>query len=231
MGCAVFSRVAFAAAVCVASVVIGPGEAKAATVGVAVDAVGSSTAVPATLVDKPALGGLAIRYFIPLGSSGLCTFGVGGCGLTADSGSGGEQMDMILLFSPVSTTSPSELTIRFEDLDLDGANDPSGFVETLDLFKGDSATPFASFTNIADMFASGDSNLQTVVVPLGTLVSDPFWARLRVAADSSFYGKNTAEYLRATVASAPLPAALPLFATGLALIGLAGWRRRRAAAA
>ena len=32
-------------------------------------------------------------------------------------------------------------------------------------------------------------------------------------------------------ASAPLPAALPLFATGLGALGLLGWRRKRKAAA
>jgi hypothetical protein len=36
--------------------------------------------------------------------------------------------------------------------------------------------------------------------------------------------------ITATVATTPLPAALPLFATGLGAIGVLGWRRRRKAA-
>jgi hypothetical protein len=35
----------------------------------------------------------------------------------------------------------------------------------------------------------------------------------------------------ATIATTPLPAALPLFATGLGALGLLGWRRKRKAAA
>ncbi len=35
----------------------------------------------------------------------------------------------------------------------------------------------------------------------------------------------------ASVATTPLPAALPLFATGLGLMGLLGWRRKRKASA
>jgi hypothetical protein len=34
-----------------------------------------------------------------------------------------------------------------------------------------------------------------------------------------------------SVAPVPVPAALPLFATGLGLLGFAGWRRKRKAAA
>jgi hypothetical protein len=37
--------------------------------------------------------------------------------------------------------------------------------------------------------------------------------------------------MASSVAPVPLPAALPLFGTGIALLGLLGWRRRRAAAA
>ena len=146
-------------------------------------------------------------------------------GTSADTGSGGQKMDMFLLFDPVSTAQASILTIKFEDLDLAGANDPVGFVERMDLY--DSNGLIASFDDIGDTYASGNGDLQMVQVPLGTLASSPFWAQLRFSAKYTGWGRNTAEYLRATIAPVPLPAALPLFGAGLTLMGIAGWRRSR----
>jgi hypothetical protein len=42
--------------------------------------------------------------------------------------------------------------------------------------------------------------------------------------------ENVAFELTGTVAATPLPAALPLFTTGLGVVGLFGWRRKRKAA-
>lgn len=42
---------------------------------------------------------------------------------------------------------------------------------------------------------------------------------------------GTSDFTLFTVANTPLPAALPLFATGLGAIGLLGWRRKRKASA
>jgi hypothetical protein len=44
------------------------------------------------------------------------------------------------------------------------------------------------------------------------------------------YGMET-EFFSPGVATTPLPAALPLFATGLGAMGLLGWRRKRKSAA
>ena len=43
-------------------------------------------------------------------------------------------------------------------------------------------------------------------------------------------GSNAFEYANLTVSAVPLPAALPLYGAGLALIGFIGWRKRRKAA-
>jgi hypothetical protein len=52
---------------------------------------------------------------------------------------------------------------------------------------------------------------------IGTFVGD----------DEQFHGADFGSFL---VATTPLPAALPLFATGLGALGLLGWRRKRKAA-
>ena len=53
---------------------------------------------------------------------------------------------------------------------------------------------------------------------------------LGVGALVSFLSLSPANPI-ATLATTPLPATLPLFATGLAALGLLGWRRKRKAAA
>lgn len=44
-------------------------------------------------------------------------------------------------------------------------------------------------------------------------------------------GTNAFEYANMTVSAVPLPAALPLYGAGLAVLGFIGWRKRRKAAA
>jgi hypothetical protein len=44
-------------------------------------------------------------------------------------------------------------------------------------------------------------------------------------------GENPVDFVLTEVATTPLPAALPLFATGLGALGLLGWRRKKKAAA
>ena len=208
---------------------------KASTIGVAVDGVAGNP-VGNTLVFRPALGGNAIRYFIPLnGSSGI--FGAGGTGdngfgQVSDSGSGGGVLSMFLEFTPVSTSSASVLNVHFEDLDLAGVNDPFGFLEKVDVLDsfGTSLTG-GPITNIASLFVTGNNLTQVLTLGLGVLAADPFYLRLDFTSQYIGYGTNTAEYLIAKVSPVPLPAALPLFGAGLGLLALLGWRRKRSAAA
>jgi len=44
------------------------------------------------------------------------------------------------------------------------------------------------------------------------------------------YDKNAFEYANIQVSAVPLPAALPLYGAGMALMGFLGWRKRKAAA-
>ena len=106
--------------------------ASAATTGIVVSGIGSTTQIglhPASNAGPDGgnlLGAGGIEYYIPL-SGGNGTYGVSNYGLNADFGNGGPTEKMFLYFSPVSGN--SVLTIKFQDLDLVGANDPSGFFE------------------------------------------------------------------------------------------------------
>ena len=75
------------------------------------------------------------------------------------------------------------------------------------------ATGSADFLNSLDFPLIGIFNL-----PVGFTVNDP----------DMFIVNN--DFLAPTAAT-PLPAALPLFATGLGGLGLLGWRRKRKAQA
>ncbi len=218
----------------------GSATALTTTTGVAVDSVGSSTQVGTTVTrsaPSPLAGfGPAIKYFIPLGDSNG-TYGVSGFGLSSDYGNGGGKLSMILRFDPVNI-GPANLLIRFEDLDLAGANDPFGFFETLRVFNSANVALTPLITSINDPGVSGDANGQTLSLALNVL-SNPLFLVLKFKANFGYnYGHNTAEYLIATITSpdggvgeVPLPPAALLFGSVLAGGGLfARYRRKRATA-
>ena len=207
---------------------------QAGTIGVAVDGVNGAL-VGNTLVNRPSLGGDAIEYFIPLngvsdvyGNGG--TTNNNGFGQVSDSGYGGGTLSMFLMFTPVSTTTPSQLNIRFEDLDLMGVNSPSYFLETINVLDaGGSSIVNGPITDIGGL-VTGNSTSQLLSLALGVVATNPFFLQLEFTADFTDYwrkGTNTPEYLIAEVTPVPLPAALPLFAGSIGLIGFLGWRRKR----
>jgi len=214
-----------------ASVAFG-GAAAASTIGVAVESLTSSTQVGLT-ENRPLLGGNAIKYFIPLSTSGTCVYGMG-CGTRSDRGSGGRRMSMFLRFDPVSTLGPSTLNIYFEDLDLRGANDPLGFFESLRIFKADGDPLTGLINDIADAGVSGDYDTQQLLsFDLGVLPESVFYAEFRFKASytdkhgNPKWGRNTPEYLIAEVISAvPLPAAGLLLLGALGGLGVVRRRRR-----
>jgi len=219
-------------AFCVAALVatIGVSAASASTVGVTVSANGSNTVVGVTAAPGAGpdggnqLGATAVQYYITLGNANG-TYGVGGFGLSSDTGNGGGTESMFLKFSPVSGN--SVLTVRFQDLDLNHANDPAGFLESLRVYTGGGTALTPLITDIGGL-VTGNSSEQVLKLALG-VVNDPLWLRLDFRASSTFDGRNTAEYLVATVDPVPLPGALPLFVTGLGALGLLNWRRKRKA--
>jgi hypothetical protein len=203
------------------------GSAFAATIGVAVDAIGSSTTVGTTVVNPGGLTGTAIEYFIPLTTPGTCTYGVD-CGTSSDTGSGGTAMSMFLKFTPIDTLTPAKLVVDFDDLDLIGAADTVSFFETFQVYNSLGGALTSLITDITDPGMSGNTSTQQFNLDLG-LISDPFWLEFVFTSASRTSGTNTPEYLIATIVPSPvpLPAALPLFFSALTGLGVVGWRRRR----
>ena len=209
--------------------------------GVAVQADGSALPNPVVIEDSPLGISNALRYFIPLTSGGTCVFGVD-CGTSSDSGTGGTLMSMFLAFTPVTPGVGGTLSILFDDLDLINANDPSNFLEevtvksggteiiSIDTFDGVIVTD----TTVPNGPGNPADNITQLVLTLdpSLVAADPLILELVFSA-SSTGGKNTAEHLLALFDQAggatpvPLPGALPLFAGGLGLMGLMGWRRKR----
>ena len=137
---------------------------------------------------------------------------------------------MNLAFKPVSTIQPSTLNTVFEDLDLNGVEDPPDFLESIQVFGFDGSlvalTPL--ITDISSLLVVGNADTQQLLsLNLGVLGSSPYWVQLAFKADSPFNGTNTAEYLQAEISAVPVPAALPLFLVALAGLGLFGRRRQR----
>ena len=222
------------------------GTAMAAPItGVAVQ--GDGSALPNSVVIENSPLGIpdAIKYFIPLTTAAdvaTCVFGVN-CGTSSDSGTGGTLMSMFLSFTPVTPGVSGTLSVLFDDLDLINANDPVGFLEEVTVKSG--GTEIISIdtfdgsiiTSPNDPGNPGD-NITELVLALDAsdVAADPLILELVFSASSSG-GKNTPEHLLALfdqaggVTAVPLPAALPLFAGGLGIMGLMGWRRKRKAAA
>ncbi len=218
-----FIKLAATAVVAAAALMAAPA-ANAGIIGVTVDPDDNSI-VGETEV-RPALGGEAIRYFIPLGDdSGVYGVDDGGdFGLEADNGNGGGTLSMYILFDGVNVGSDYVLDIMFEDLDLVNANDPNGFFESLEVLSADGLTSLTGLiTDISNPLVAGDASTQQLLsVFLGTILSEAFVIRLDFVADFSSRGTNTAEFLIAEIKEVPIPGALPLFLAGIAGLGFAG---------
>ena len=60
---------------------------------------------------------------------------------------------------------------------------------------------------------------------IATILTDGLFDEIRFLS-----GSNAFEYANVAVSAVPLPAALPLYGAGMALMGFLGWRKRKAAA-
>lgn len=206
--------------------------------GVAVDQIGADLDnLPSNFITSNAnrpIGDNAIEYFIPL-TTADGTYGVDGFGTQQDSGFGGGILSMILAFQPITPNVDGVLEIIFEDLDLIGSRDTGNFLETIEIFNqsGDSLLK----TDTTNAIITGDADTQMLSLALGILNDDAlantYYVQLDFSAKLEGWRKgwNTPEYLIAsihqTVPGVPLPAALPLFGTGLAVMGFIGWHRKR----
>jgi len=195
-------------------------------VGAAVDNFTDQNSVGSTEY-RSALGGEAIKYFIPLEGSD-CTYGVAGCGTSSDYGNGGPVLSMNLMFSSLQQAA-STLYVNFEDLDLEDANDPYGFFESVQVFNENGDAITGLITNIADASVSGNADTQQLMsLNLGVLMDTMYFATLNFSAEYYRNGRNTPEYLIATIeqTTVPEPTVAGLLAIGLMGIGAARKRKR-----
>lgn len=225
------------------------GVASAATFGIAVNpndgspigfastAPGDSARTELSTIANSTIPGLgaaasdAIRYFNPVDPNTVdCTFGIGTCGVQADTGGGGAPgvMSMFIDFTNVDGGN-SFLNIFFEDLDIIGANDPAGFFEVVTIFDTDDNEIFS----VSDVSATGVSGTaatqQLATIPLGILNPGQD-LRLRFDFSSSFDGSgtNTDEYLIPVITAVPVPLPASFWFMALAVGGLVTLRRARA---
>ncbi len=217
-----------AAALGAAMLFTAPG-ASAGVIGVTVDP-GDNSSIGQTEF-RAALGGEAVKYFIPLGdTSGV--YGVdngGNFGLVADSGNGGGTLSMYLLFEPINVGAQYVLNVLFEDLDLETANDPFGFFESVEVLSADGLTSLSGgvITTIGGLINGDASTQQLLSLFLGVLTENPFLVRLDFNASFISNGSNTAEYLIAEISEVPTPAAVWLFFAGIAGLSFAGRGKSR----
>jgi hypothetical protein len=89
----------------------------------------------------------------------------------------------------------------------------------------DSAT-FGLTGDVTGTFTGGDHTTHSFI--LDFYDSSLTWAFANYDSSGTRVGGDLGNY---TVTATPLPAALPLFATGVGALSLLGWRKRRKAAA
>ena len=205
--------------------------------------------VRAPNVNGNTLGVPAIEYFIPL-SGGSGTFGAGpsscagGRGTCSDVGNGSSTstMTMWLKFSNAGFGTGT-LTVLFQDLDLINVNDPTRFLESLNVLREDGTSLTGGFiTDISSALVDGDANSQTLLIAGILLDDDPLYLQLQFRACQRNNvgtncdgrdGRNTAEFLHAEISTSPvpLPPAVLLFGTALVGMGILGRRRKKAGVA
>ena len=107
----------------------------------------------------------------------------------------------------------------------------SGSPASTPLKVGGSPDPLTGLTNLDNLLTSTSSTGNSVLNTLtaGNLGAGTYYLRLFgvIAGNSDINSHLTA--LTGSVTATPIPAALPLFISGLGLVGFVGWRRRAAA--
>ena len=97
-------------------------------------------------------------------------------------------------------------------------------------------TVFSGTNGLVVTFTDADGTLQTLFVPINVNGGAEYFGFTDTAGFSSVtftnttndaWGMDNVQFNVSSVAPVPLPATLPLFATGVGALGLLGWRRKR----
>lgn len=255
--------------------------------GYAVGGIGQTSEVGMTTyrdLDGDGTSEEVIKYYIPLSESQSGTYDVTQvgwsywsgpkyAGMQSDSSTAANPsgwLDMYLRFAPVEEPGPHFMRFFFEDLDLDGVNDPANFLEDITIYDADnnvlgyfdtggnytSRDPLEPPYTAGDYSVESTNDYQKITLFNVEVPNDDFYVKLHFSADyervyttcrswgwghNSCYNycnqyfdkiKNTPEYLRAEIEAwppelVPVPAAMPLFLSGLAALGFVGGRRRK----
>jgi hypothetical protein len=126
---------------------------------------------------------------------------------------GGDQDDNINGTNILKLTFSSPITLTGVATLFDSAHGPFGNGSPTN-----GTTGFFLLDGVKTSFSSANDNLLSITGTVFTFEED-------TSSDPTFY-VSALDY-----SATPLPAAFPLFATGLGAIGLLGWRRKRKAAA
>ena len=105
----------------------------------------------------------------------------------------------------------------------------SGVATTVPTFGGfPLGVTSGTYHNVLDMTSSSSYNPAFITGSGGTVASAEaaLFAGI-IAGDAYLHIHTTSSEIRGLLAPVPLPATLPLFATGLAGLGLFGWRRKK----
>ena len=109
------------------------------------------------------------------------------------------------------------------------------FLERINVLSADGKTSLSGgwIKNIKNLLVSGDRSTQQLLnLHLGNIASPKFMVRLDFKAWYKYHGRNTPEYLIASLhetPEVPLPAAAPLFLMGLAGAGYIRLRKKQKA--
>jgi len=191
-----------------------------------------------------------VKYYIPLNGDDSGVYGVddspkcgiGSVGTCSDSGSGfgyddeskfALRMNIYFDLSNLVNKDNAVLDIWFDDLDLVGINDPGWFFESVSVSgkkAGGALTNIASTKTLASEISTATQDPFTWSLSLSSLDLDntdnDVWIQLECDSKMTITGSasNTPEYLKATISTVPVPAAVWLF--GTALIGFVGMSRK-----
>jgi hypothetical protein len=173
-----------------------------------------------------------IGYFLPFSGGYRGVYGVSGVGMSADTAQAPSSgsMNMFLKFAP-TTLGANTLRLTFDDLDIMGANDPAGFLESVEIFLQD-GTSLALIDQATDpwVISAPANGIQVMQVPF-TVAQNPLYIKLGFRANTNAltgWWENTKEFMTATITpvAASVPEPMTLGLTALGLLGLVSLRRR-----